>query len=235
MIASCIIADDEPLALELLKKHVAESGILLLHGTCANALEVAAMLREHPADLLFLDIQMPKLSGIDLLKILKNPPAVIITTAHREYALDGYAFDIVDYLLKPISFDRFIAAAEKFYRRRIHQSSLPVLASQPVSPQFIYLKSGIKTHQINEDAILCIESLKDFIQLYFSDGKKLLIKYKISQVEKELSARFLRVHKSFIVNKNKVTAFSATEIETGSIKIPIGYSYKDEVAGRLRK
>lgn len=235
MTASCIIADDEPLALELLKKHVAESGILKFQGSCANALEVVAMLKEHPVDLLFLDIQMPKLSGIDLLSILRNPPAVIITTAHREYALDGYTFDIVDYLLKPITFERFMAAVEKFYRRRGHQSPLPLLKGQPVSPHFIYLKSGVKTHQINEDNIIYIESLKDFIQLYFADGKKLLIKYKISQLEKELSSRFLRVHKSFIVNKNKVTAFSATEVETGSIKIPIGYSYKEEVANRLKK
>ncbi|HMR84430.1 MAG TPA: response regulator transcription factor [Niabella sp.] len=233
MIASCIIADDEPLAQELLKKYVKESGILDMKGACANAWEVSAMLREHPVDLLFLDIQMPKLSGIDLLRILKTPPAVIITTAHREYAIDGYAFDIIDYLLKPITFDRFIGAVEKFYRRQGRQSPVPAPAGQPVIPHFIYLKSGTKTHQLNEAGILYIESLKDFIQLNLENGEKILIKYQISKVEKELSPWFLRIHKSFIVNRNKITAFTATEIEIGSIKIPIGYSYKEEVTGKL--
>lgn len=234
MIASCIIADDEPLAQDLLKKYVEESGILDLKGVCASALEVSFMLRKDPVDLLFLDIQMPKLSGIDLLKVLKTPPAVIITTAHREYAIDGYAFDIIDYLLKPITFDRFLGAVEKFYSRQRKQSPPQASLGQTVTPRFLYLKSGIKTHQINEAGILYIESLKDFIQLTLEHGEKILIKYQISKIEKELSPWFLRIHKSFIVNRNRITTFSTTEIEIGAFKIPIGYSYKDDVAGKLR-
>lgn len=235
MIASCIIADDEPLAQELLRKYVAESGILEIRGTCANALEVSAMLREHPVDLLFLDIQMPKLSGIDLLRILKTPPAVIITTAHREYAIEGYAFDIVDYLLKPITFERFIGAVEKFYRRHGKQAPVQTLIDQAITPHFIYLKSGTKTHQLNEANILYIESLKDFIQLCLENGEKVLVKYQIGKIERELSPCFLRVHKSFIVNRNKITAFTPAEIEVSNIKIPIGYSYKEEVTEKLKR
>ena len=234
MIASCIIADDEPLAQDLLKKYVEESGILDLKGVCASALEVSLMLREHPVDLLFLDIQMPKLSGIDLLKVLKTPPAVIITTAHREYAIDGYAFDIIDYVLKPITFDRFLGAVEKFYSRQRRQSPVQASLGQSVLPRFVYLKSGTKTHQLNEASILYIESLKDFIQVTLENGQKILVKYQISKIEKELHPSFLRIHKSFIINRNKITAFSTAEIEIGSLKIPIGYSYKDDVAGKLR-
>jgi len=234
MIASCIIVDDEPLAQDLLKKYVEESGILDMKGVCASALEVSLMLRKHPVDLLFLDIQMPKLSGIDLLKVLKTPPAVIITTAHREYAIDGYAFDIIDYLLKPITFDRFLGAVEKFYSRQGKQSPTQASSGQAATPRFLYLKSGTKTHQVNEAGILYIESLKDFIQLTLENGEKVLVKYQISKIEKELSPWFLRIHKSFIVNRNKITAFSTGEIEIGALKIPIGYSYKDDVAGKLR-
>lgn len=234
MIASCIIADDEPLARDLLTKYAEESGILNMKGVCASALEVSFMLREQPVDLLFLDIQMPKLSGIDLLRILKAPPAVIITTAHREYAIDGYAFDIIDYLLKPITFDRFLGAVEKFYRRQSKQSPTQASLGQSIMPRFLYLKSGTKTHQLNEANILYIESLKDFIQLTLENGEKILVKYQISKIEKELSSSFLRIHKSFIINKNKLTAFSTTETEIGSLKIPIGYSYREDVAGKLK-
>lgn len=235
MTANCLIADDEPLAAQLLQKYVLELGSLKLAGTCSNAMEVTSFLHQNKVDLLFLDIQMPRITGIELLKVLKNPPAVIITTAHREYALEGYDFDIVDYLLKPITFERFMAAVEKFYRRKkyIPQSHSSVNQASP--DKFIHIKSGTKIHQLNEEVIVYIESLKDHIKVHFNDGEKILIKYKIGQLELELSSNFIRVHKSYLVNKNKIKVFTATQIEVGSICVPIGNSYKAMVEDYLRK
>lgn len=229
MKATCLIADDEPLAVQLLQKYVLELDTLHLAGTCSNAMEVINFLHQNQVDLLFLDVQMPKLTGIELLKVLKTPPAVIITTAHREYALEGYDFDIVDYLLKPISFDRFMAAIEKFYQRKKHNLPLLSTVNLPATEKFIQLQSGTKTYQVNEQVILYVESLKDYIQIHFEDGKKLMIKYKIGQLENELSSSFIRVHKSYIVNKNKVTVFTTTQIELKTISIPVGNNYKSAV------
>lgn len=234
MNATCLIVDDEPLAIQLLQKHVHESGLLEMKGSCSNAMEASAFLRTNKVDLLFLDIQMPKLTGIELLRMLKPAPSVIFTTAYRDYALDGYELDIVDYLLKPISFERFMASVEKFYRRW-NNSVIEELSNNYSAPQQLLLQSGTKTYQVNEADIVLIESLKDYIQIHFTDGKKLLIKYKIGQLELELSANFLRVHKSFIIHKNRITVFSNQSIELGDISVPIGNHYKSFVDQLLKK
>ncbi|RNL86293.1 DNA-binding response regulator [Sinomicrobium pectinilyticum] len=229
MKATCVIADDEPLAVQLLQQYLHELGTLHLIGTCSSAMEVINMLRRNQVDLLFLDIQMPKLTGIELLKILKNPPAVIITTAHREYALEGYDLDVVDYLLKPITFDRFIAAVERYYTRKKTSLNDSLTVSLSPAENLLLLKLGSKSQQINTQAVLYLESLKDHIKIHFEHGKKLIVKYKISQLENELPSEFIRVHKSFIVNSRKVTVFSASQLEIGDICIPVGHSYKTTV------
>ncbi|GMQ30746.1 LytTR family DNA-binding domain-containing protein [Algoriphagus confluentis] len=228
MKATCLIADDEPFAVQLLQKHITDSGLLVLSGTCSTALEVSAFLNEKRVDLLFLDIEMPKISGIELLKILKDPPAVIITTAYREYAIQGYEFEIIDYLLKPITFERFLAAIEKFNRRRRNQIQSPTQAEEKAE-KYIKVKSGVKIYQLNQDDILYLESSKDFVQINLTNGKKLLIKYKLGQLENELATNFLRIHKSFIVNKNRVTVFYSTHLELDKIILPIGSSYRPKV------
>lgn len=235
MKATCCIADDEPLAVQLLQNYLQELGTLDLVGTCSSAMEVTNFLHLNHVDLLFLDIQMPKLTGIELLKIFKTPPAVILTTAHREYALEGYNLDIVDYLLKPISFDRFIAAVERYYTRKKNSfhNQLNVISSP--TENFLLLKSGTTTQQINTQAVLYIESLKDYIQIHFEDGKKSMLKYKIGQLENELTSDFIRVHKSFIVNTKKVTVFSTSQIEIGDIRIPVGHRHKLAVKMFLNK
>lgn len=235
MNARCLIVDDEPLAIQLLQKHIQESGLLALSGSCTHAMEASSFLRTNKVDLLFLDIQMPKLTGIELLRMLKPAPAVIFTTAHREYAMEGYELDIVDYLLKPISFERFMAAVEKFYRRR-NNSAADASANQQQQPQkLLQLQSGVKIYQINEADIVFIESFKDYIQLHFMDGKKRMIKYKIGQLENELSSDFLRVHKSFIVHKNRITVYSNQSVELGSILVPVGNHYKPFVEQLIKK
>lgn len=229
MNATCLIVDDEPLAIQLMQKHILESGVLELSGSCSHAMEASAFLRTHKVDLIFLDIQMPKLTGIELLRMLKPAPAVIFTTAHREYAMEGYELDVVDYLLKPISFERFMAAVEKFYRRNQQHTADLIQNNTPVAQKLLLLQSGTKIYQVNESDILYIESLKDYIQLHFLDGKKIMIKYKIGQLEQELSTDFLRVHKSFIVQKKRITVFSTHSLELGNIAIPIGSHYKSFV------
>lgn len=235
MNATCLIVDDEPLAIQLLQKHIHESGMLELCGSCAHAMEASTFLRTNKVDLLFLDIQMPKLTGIELLRMLKPAPAVIFTTAYRDYAMEGYELDIVDYLLKPISFERFMASVAKFYKRWNDSSIEDATINLSLPRKLLQLQSGTKTYQVSEADIVFIESFKDYIQLHFIDGKKLMIKYRIGQLEHELSSDFLRVHKSYIVHKSRITIFSSQAIELGSFTVPVGNHYKGFVEELLKK
>jgi two-component system LytT family response regulator len=167
---------------------------------------------------------MPALGGIELLKMLRQPPKVIVTTAYREYALDGYDLDIVDYLLKPITFDRFLKAIERLLRPPAAAREAPVL----------YLKSGYRNVRISTATILYIESLKDYVKIYTTTGA-ITSKYKISEMEADLgTGYFLRIHRSFIVNLKQVSAFTASHVEIGSTELPIGESYKELVMKVIR-
>lgn len=222
----CLLVDDEPLAIQLLQNHLEKLDMFEVVAKCSNAIKALEVLRTETIDLIFLDIKMPQISGIDFLKTLRNPPSIIVTTAYREYALDGYDLDIVDYLLKPITFDRFFKAVDRYLRMVQIPSSIPVL---PLPDQFICIKSGGKFHKVPVDDILYIESLKDYITLHCTH-QKITTKYKISDMESELKAfRFLRIHRSFIVNQNKITAFTVHDVEIGKLEIPIGTNYKEYV------
>lgn len=226
MKVKCLLVDDEPLAIQLIQKHIDQLESFEVVGTCGNAIKALEMLRSMQVDLLFLDIKMPQISGIDFLKTLRNPPAVIITTAYREFAIEGYDLDLIDYLLKPITFDRFFKAIERYLRLN-HQSSPTLLP--PSDQQFMYLKSGGKFHKLNIDDILYIESLKDYVVAHCVNNK-ITAKYKISDLETELQGKgFLRIHRSYLINLKKITAFTAYDIEIGSKEIPIGASYKEYV------
>lgn len=230
----CLIVDDEPLAIELLKNHVTQLDTLEIAGACNNALKASEILRTTHVDLLFLDIKMPQVTGIEFLKMLRQPPAVIFTTAYREYAMDGYELDVVDYLLKPITFDRFFKAVERYYSRK-----LPLAGSQvqPTSAAeaCIYIKIANKTHRLPVNEILYIESLKDYIAVHRTDGSSLSAKYKISDLEEELKGQpFLRIHRSFIVNLQKVSAYTMQDVEIGNIELPIGNSYREYVYKQLQ-
>ncbi len=233
MKASCLIIDDEPLAIQLLQKYVLECNELDLKGSCNNALEANQLLREQSIDLIFLDIRMPKLSGLELLQLLNPAPAVILTTAYREYALDGYEWDVVDYLLKPISFTRFLKAVEKFHKRRSSNSTIPSIPSEPSG--WLLLQSGTKTHRIAEDEIIYIESLKDYICLYLKQGKKNLIKYQIGKLEKVLSGKFVRIHRSYIVNKDQISLLQQQTVTliNDQINLPIGLHYREALMKAL--
>jgi len=222
----CLLVDDEPLAIALLQNHVEQLGFLEVAGSCPNATSALERLRDNDIDLLFLDIRMPKVSGFDLLRTLRNPPQTIITTAYREYALDGYDLDIVDYLLKPITFDRFFKSIERYLRS--NEQRIP---AAPVSNEarVIYIKSGYKHLKIELDSVLYVESLKDYVKICTRE-KDIVAKYKISDLEQVLMGRsFLRIHRSFIVNLQCITAFTVNDVELGSIEIPIGDTYREYV------
>jgi two-component system LytT family response regulator len=219
----CLLVDDEPLAILLLQKHIAQLPFFEVAGVCNNAVKALEVLNYQHIDLLFLDIKMPQLSGLDLLKNLHRPPRTILTTAHRDYALEGFDLDVVDYLLKPVTFDRFFRSVEK-YLRNSSQSISNVLSSS--EPPFIYLRSGYKYFKLDLRQILYLESRKDYIQVHTKE-KIIVSKYKLSDMEKELEGKgFLRIHRSFIVNLEQITAFTAGEIEIGPVQLPIGDSYK---------
>ena len=231
----CLIVDDEPLALDVLETYIGRVDNLELVCRCNNAVEAYNCLQTEHIDLMFLDIQMPKLTGIDFLKSLTNPPKVIFTTAYRDYAVEGYELNAVDYLLKPISFDRFLKAIAKVTPQE-HKPTATIAASeQDYKDAFIYLKADKKMVKVMLSDILYIESLKDYIRVK-TETKEIISYQKISFLEEKLPAdKFLRIHRSFIIALDKVQAFSATAVDLGKNEIPIGRLYKNEVLQILGK
>lgn len=227
----CLIVDDEPLAIRLIEKHIAKIDALEVVATCNTALKAFEILNSQSIDLLFLDIKMPNITGIEFLKNLKNPPKTILTTAYRDYALEGYDLGVVDYLLKPITFERFFKAVDRFLNE-VPKGDVKIKES--TENKYIVVKSGIKNYKIEINNILYIESLKDYIKITLIDGKSITSKYKISDIEAELESNFfLRIHRSFIINSTKITAFTNNEIEINGVEIPIGASYKDNALSFL--
>jgi DNA-binding LytR/AlgR family response regulator len=229
---NCIIIEDEPLAAEVLQDYISQVPFLKLVSSCSDAFYAMESLQTNDIDLMFLDIHLPKMKGLDLIKVLKNPPKIIITSAYQEYALQGYDFDVVDYLLKPIEFSRFLKAVN-----RIVQAKQTVVAARPVvhSGERVYLffNVGKKKVKVFLDEILYIESMKEYIRVN-TKVKSVLTKFKLTQVEELLSENnFLRIHRSFIVAKDKIEAFSATEVEMAGKRLPIGRSYKELVLRAL--
>lgn len=226
----CIIVDDEPLAIEILESYVSKVEQLTLEGTFRNAVSAFTFLQQHPVDLIFLDIQMPKLSGIDFLKTLKNPPKVIFTTAFRDYALDGFELEVADYLLKPIPFDRFLKAVGKVLH--VPQATSAQLKQDE---NYVYFKVDKKMIKVRMSEILYIESIKDYVKVKTAD-KEIVTQQKISYLEESLpKENFVRIHRSFIVNREKIDAYSATDMEIGKFHIPIGRNYKNDVMKLLSK
>ncbi|HLZ86841.1 MAG TPA: LytTR family DNA-binding domain-containing protein [Puia sp.] len=228
----CLLVDDEPLAIQLLQKHLGQLPFFEVAGVCSNAVQALEVLNHQAIDLLFLDIRMPQLSGLELLKNLRQPPPTILTTAYREYALDGFELDVVDYLLKPVTFDRLFKAVEKFMRMN-NRSPGPALSSS--EPAFIYLKSGYKYFKIDLREILYAESRKDYIRVVTKE-KVIVSKYRLSDLEKELEGKgFVRIHRSYIVGLRHVVAFTASEVEVGEEQLPIGESYRVFVERAVRR
>jgi DNA-binding LytR/AlgR family response regulator len=229
---NCIIVEDEPLAAEVLQDYIHQVPFLELKGICSDAIYAMEMLQKEKINLIFLDIHLPKLKGLDFIKTLKSPPQVIITTAYQEYALQGYELNVIDYLLKPIEFSRFLMAVNKLKQ---HKETITQINSFSPSADRAHLFFNVSKKRVKVflDEILYIESLKEYIRITTS-SKSILTKFQLGQIEEVLTKNnFLRIHRSFIVAKDKIDAFSSTEIEINGKQIPIGRSYKELIIATL--
>ena len=237
MKTKCLIIDDEPLARDLMRSHISKLENFEIVAECADAMKAMQELRDKRVDLMFMDIQMPQITGIEFLKILKNPPKVIITTAYREYALDSFEFDVIDYLLKPITFERFLKSINKYYQvtQEEVQISAPVSdVNQQQEDAYIYVKENKRVIKVNLNEILYIEGLSEYVQIY-TDKRRIITKTSMTNLEEKLPAdSFLRIHKSFIVSIPRIEAFTAHTIEVPGKELPIGRSYKNSVLNVLQ-
>lgn len=228
---NCLIVDDEPVARKGVAEYVNEIDFLNLVGQCENAVKASAYLNQHTIDLVFLDIQMPKLSGIDFLKMLKNPPLVIFTTAYSAYAVEGYSLDVVDYLMKPITFERFLKAAQKAFE--IH--SLKRTASQSADAQadYFFVKCDSKFEKVFFKEVCYVEAMQNY-SIIHTQSRKLITYITMTSLENQLPAKqFLKVHKSYIVSIPHIKAIEGNEILVGEARIPISRNLKDEVIGHI--
>lgn len=233
----CLIVDDEPIALEILESYIARIEHLELVAKCKNAFEAFNFLQNNRVDLLFMDIKMPQMTGIDFIKNFKQHPQVIFTTAYEEYALESYELDIVDYLLKPISFQRFFKALSKVFKTlpsSVLPAQIPTNMSTPKEP-FVLLKVEKKNVKVYLNEILYIESLDHSVRIR-TLTRELMTYQKMSYLEEILSAeKFIRIHRSFMVAIDKIEAFSSTIIETGGKELPVGRNYKALVMKILKE
>lgn len=226
----CVIIDDEPLAIALIENHIAQLSELEVLGTFKNVIKAFEFIKSNPVDLLFLDIQMPLITGIEFLKSVNIASKVILTTAYREYAIEGFDLNVVDYLLKPITFERFFKAIDKYFDSLPSEPQQNQMKSAPhPEKNFIYVRSDKKNVMVTLSDILYVESIKDYIKICTTE-KTILVKEKISAFEEQLPNQlFLRVHRSYIVNKLKITAYTNYDVEISAIEIPIGGMFKEQV------
>jgi DNA-binding LytR/AlgR family response regulator len=221
----CIITDDEPVARKGLQGYVEKIDFLQLAGVCEDAVQLTSLLRQEPVQLLFLDIEMPYVTGIDFLKNTPNPPKVIFTTAYEQYAIKGYELDVLDYLLKPISFDRFLKAANKAYDY-FHSKQQ---ADQP----YIFVKADGRLEKINFDEILFVEALENYVAIHTPE-KKLITHSTLKGMQENLpAAQFIQPHKSYLVNISSINSIEGNVLHIGKFQVPISKYLKDEVMERI--
>ncbi len=242
MTIKCLVVDDEPVARKGLAGYVQQVPFLSLEGICKSAVEANDVLHREKIDLLFLDIQMPDLTGIEFVRSLENPPAVIFTTAYRDYAIEGFELNALDYLVKPISFQRFLKAANKaqsffeMQRQNLAKPAEPI----PASPEFFFIKCDGQFIKIKLADVLYFESEKDYVFIY-TEQKRYLTLLSLKQLERELPPdRFLRVHRSFLVSLEKVELVDGSNLVIKGKQIPVSRSLQDTIfntliAGRLWK
>ena len=230
---NCLIVEDEPLSAEILTDYIRQVPFLELRSVCADAIYAMELLQKEKIDLLFLDIHLPKLKGMEFLESLRNPPRVIIVSAYKDYALHAFELNVVDYLLKPIRFSRFLKAVNKL-NQPFDTKPAPIAADSRERTYFFF-SVGKKKVKVFLDEILYIESLREYIRITTLE-KNILTKFQLSAIEELLSKNnFIRIHRSFIVAKDKISAFTATDIEINNKQIHIGRSYKELVISLLER
>lgn len=227
---SYLIVDDEPMARKLVASHAAKIDGLLSAGECTNAMEASNILRSKLVDLIFLDIQMPEMSGLQFLHTLKNPPAVILTTAHRDFAPEAFDMSVLDYLLKPISFERFLKAVNKFFEQRVTKPILPVPESEVHT---IYIKADRRIYKLSCTEILYLESLDNYVKVHLKD-KVIVTRESISSLEAKLAVhQFVRIHRSFIVNVKSIKSLNGESVEVNGKELPFGRAFKKSALSQL--
>lgn len=225
---SCIIVEDEPLATEVLQDYINQVPFLELKESLTDALFATDYLNNHSIDLIFLDIHLPKLKGLDFIASLSHPPQIILTTAYHEYAIKSFELNVLDYLLKPIEFNRFLKAVNKLKSPELAQRQVP-------ERQSMFFNVNKKNVKIYLDEILYIESLKEYVRIV-THGKSIVTKFQLGQIENLLSHQdFIRIHRSFIVSKQKIDAYTATDVEINGKLIPIGRGFKEDLMEILDK
>ncbi len=225
----CIIVEDEVLAQNVIQSHLAKAASFELVGICSNAMEAAAMLKDNEIDLIFLDIQLPGTTGLNFLRSLANPPLVVLTTAYAEYALESYEFNVIDYLLKPISFERFSKTVNKIVDGRLF--ALDTKDDVKVQRDHIFIRSNSKFFKVNFSEIIYIQSMKDYLKIHTAEYN-LVTHQTMGDMEKILPPwQFMRVHKSYIISIAHIKSIYGNSIEIEKATIPIGNNYKDAVMG----
>jgi DNA-binding LytR/AlgR family response regulator len=232
----CLIIDDEPLATKLIRTHLGKLDSFEVAGECRNALKAIEFLKSEKIDLMFLDVNMPEITGLDFLKTLPNPPYVIITTAYREYAIEGYDLDVVDFLLKPISFERFLKAINRFCSRMHSSISKNANNSNEMhDKRYIHIQDGKNIFKLPYDDVFYFEGYGEYVKV-ITTIKTYLVRDSLAEFENKLSAEnFLRIHKSYIVNIKKITGFSTIHTIIKDTELPIGRIYRDKVRRILRE
>jgi len=226
MSVKCLIVDDEQFARKLIISHLSKVEGFEIVGECNNALDASKLLRDMNIDLVFLDIQMPEVSGLQFIKTLTNPPAVIFTTAYRDFAADAYDIDAVDYLLKPISLERFLMGVNKYIDRTAGHSRKKSDDASKELRSFLYFKADRKTIKLSTHKIQYIESLDDYVKIHTND-KIWITREKIGSLEATLtSPEFIRIHRSFIINTQYLTAYTAENVFLGQLELPFGRAFK---------
>ncbi len=225
----CYILDDEPLAIKVIEQHLAKFDQFSVCGKSTDPIIAHSQIKILQPDLLFLDVEMPEITGLELIASMQNKAEIIITTAYREYAVEGFELNVLDYLVKPIPFKRFVMAIDKFLERKSRVASPETLSAAT----HLFVKADRKTVRLNLEDILYVEGVKDYVKIVLN-GQKILSKGSIGHFLKQLpGSQFIRVHKSFIVAKNKITAYTRHDVEIGELEIPIGRVYKERFLEKM--
>lgn len=223
----CLIVDDEPLAIDVIKSHLTKYPELELVGTCSNAIQAAEMLKSKQVDLLFLDIQMPEVTGIEFMRSLEKPPLVIFTTAYAEYAVEGFELDAIDYLLKPISgerFDKAIQKSKEYFRLKNGNE----IDNTELEEDFIFVKANQKLIKISYDEIKYVEAFADYVKIFIPE-KRIVTLQTMKKMEQKLPPeKFCRIHRSFIVGLKHIESYNTSEVGVDGKRLPIGKNFKDK-------
>ena len=225
-VITCLIVDDEPNAVQLLEDHIRKVPFLQLKAKCYDAFEVLEFLKSDTVQLIFMDINMPQLSGMDLAAMLPKDQHIIFSTAYANYALEGYEYNAVDYLLKPVTFKRFMQAVNKAQSLFVQPRQEAVVKEIPANTNYIFVKSGKQLIKVEYDKVLYLEALKEYVNIVTADSKMMIYK-RMKELEEQLPANFIRIHNSYIVNIDHIQHIADNQVVIGKAKLPVSASYRE--------